>query len=92
MFFLESRIRRGIFGPKCDENWEWRSLLNKELHSFYRSPNIVKVIKSRRLRWAHQVARMEECWSAIKTLTGNKSLGRTRGRWEDNTRIDLKEI
>ena len=59
-------------------------------------PNIVRVIKSRRLRWAGHVARMEEGRSAFKILTGKptgkKPLGRPRSRWEDNIRIDIKEI
>ena len=62
----------------------------------YRSPNIVRVIKSRRLRWAGHVARMEEGRSAFKTFTGTpagkRPLGRPRRRWEDNMRMDLKEI
>ena len=56
---FENRILWRIFGPKSDENGEWRSRHNEELHSLYRSPNIVRVIKSRRLRWAGHVARME---------------------------------
>ena len=60
------------------------------------SPNIVRVIKSRRLRWAGHVARMEEGRSAFKILTGKhtgkRPLGRSRRRWEDNIRMDLKEI
>ena len=62
----------------------------------YRSPNTVRVIKSRRLRWAGHVARMEEGWSAFKTLTGKptgkRPLGRPRHRWEDNIRMDHEEI
>ena len=62
----------------------------------YRSPNIASVIKSRRLRWAGHVARMEEGRSAFKILigkpTGKRSLGRPRRRWEDNIRLDLEEI
>ena len=62
----------------------------------YRLPNIVRVIKSRRLRWAGHVARMEESRSAFKILTGKptgkRPLGRSRHGWEDNIRIDLKEI
>ena len=73
-----------MFGPKRDENGEWRRLHNKELHSLYSSPNIVRVIKSRRLRWAGHVARMEEGRSAFKILTikptGKKPLGRPRQR------------
>ena len=61
---FENRIPRRIFGPKRDENSEWRSLYNEELHSLYRSPNIVRVVKSGRLRWAEHVARMEEGSSA----------------------------
>ena len=58
----------------------------------YRSPNIVRVIKSRRLRWAGHVARMEEGRSAFKLLTGKRPLGRPRRRWQDNIRMDLEEI
>ena len=58
------------FGPERDENGEWRKFHKKELRSFYRSPNIVRVIKSTRLRWAGHVARMEEGRSAFKILTG----------------------
>ena len=67
---FENRILRRIFRPKRDENGEWRRLHNEELHSLYRSPNIVRVIKSRRLRWAGHVARMEEGRSAFNILTG----------------------
>ena len=56
---FENRIVRRIFGPKWDENGEWRRLHNEELHNLYRSPNIVRVIKSRRLRWVGHVSRME---------------------------------
>ena len=62
----------------------------------YRSPNIVRVIKSRRLRWAGHVTRMEESRSVFKTLTskptGKRPLGRPRPRYEDSIRMDLKEI
>ena len=58
-----------IFGTEWDGNGEWRRLHNEELYCFYHSPNIVRVIKSRRLRWAGHVTRME-CRSAFKILTG----------------------
>ena len=71
-------------------------LNSEELHSSYRSSNIVSVIKSRRLRWSGHVARMEEGRSAFKILTdkstGKIPLGRPRRRWENNIRMDLKEI
>ena len=74
----------------------WRRLHNEELHSVYRSPNIARVIKSRRLRWAGHVARMQEGRSTFKLLTGKRTgkrpLGRPRRTWENNIIIDLKEI
>ena len=82
---FEIRILMRIFGTKRDENGEWRRLHNEELHGLYRSPNIARVIKSRRLRWAGHVARMEEGKSAFKILTGGP-----RRRCEDNIRMDLK--
>ena len=66
-----NRILRRIFWPKRGENGEWRRFHNEELYSLYRSPNIVRVIKSRRLRWAGHVARMEEGRSAFKILAVN---------------------
>ena len=65
-------------------------------HCLYRSPDIVRVVKSRILRWAGHVARLEEGRSAFKILTGKptgkRPLGRPRRRWEDNIRTDLEEI
>ena len=83
-----------MFGPKRDENGEWRRL--EEFHNLYFSPNIVKVIRSRRLRWAGHVARMKEGRSAFNiisgTPTGKRPLGIPRRRWEDKIMLDLKEI
>ena len=91
---FENRILRQIFLSKRDAIGEWRRLHSEELHSLYRSPNIGRVIKSRRLRWAGHVARMKEGRGAFKILTGTptgkKPLGRPRRKWEDNIRIDLK--
>ena len=85
---------RRIFGHKRDANGEWRKLHNEELPSLYRSPNRVRAIKSRRLRWAWYVARMEEGRSAFKILTGKPTGKRPLGRprREGNIRLDLEEI
>ena len=60
---------RRIFGPKKDENGKWGKLHDGEIHSLYRSPNIVQMIKSRRLRCVGHVARREECRSSFEILT-----------------------
>jgi hypothetical protein len=92
----ENMILRRIFGPKRDENGVWRRLLNEKLLSLYRSHNIIRVIKSRILRWTGHVARTKEGRSTFKILTGEPtgkiSLGRLRRRWEENVRMDLNEI
>jgi hypothetical protein len=71
-------------------------LHNDELHGLYSSPNIVRVIKSRRMRWAGQVARVEEGRVVYRVLVGRtegkRPLGRPRRRWEDNIKMDLREI
>ena len=93
---FEKSILRRLFWTKRDENGERRRLHNEELHHLYRSHNIVRLIKSRRIRWVGHVARMEEGRSAFKILTGKligkRPLGRPRRRWEDNIRMDLEEI
>ena len=93
----ENRVLRRIFGPKTDGvTGEWRKLHNEELNDLYSSPSILRVIKSRRLRWAGHVARMEEGKSVHKVLVGKpdgkRPLGRPRRRWEDNIKIDLEEV
>jgi hypothetical protein len=88
---------KGIFGPKRDEvTGEWRRLQNKELYALYFSPNIIRVIKSRRLRWAGHMARMGERRGVYRALVGKfegrRPLGRPRRRWEDNIKMDLREV
>ena len=87
---------RRIFEHKRDANGYWRRLHIEELHSLYRSLNIVRVICSRRLRWAGHVARMEEGRNAFKNLTGKptgkRPLGRPRRRSEGTIRMGLEEI
>jgi hypothetical protein len=94
---FENRVLRIIFGPKRDEvTGEWRKLHNEELHILYSSPNIIRQIKSRRLRWAGHVARMGEEKNVYRVLMvkseGKRSVGRPRRRWEDGIRMDLREI
>jgi hypothetical protein len=86
-----------IFGPKGGEvTGEWRKLHNEELHDLYSSPNLVRVIKSRRMRWAGSVARMEEERGVYRVLVGKpegkRPLVRPRRRWEDNIRMYLQEV
>ena len=75
---------------------EWRKLHNEELSDLYCSPNIVPVIKSRRIRWAEHVARMGERKGAYRVLMGKpegqRPLGRPKRRWSDNIKMDLQEV
>jgi hypothetical protein len=94
---FENKVLRRIFGPKRDEvTGEWRRLHNKELNALYSSPNIIRVIKSRRLRWAGHVARMVERRGAYRALVGKpegrRPFGRPRHRWEENIKMDLREV
>jgi len=94
---FENMVLRKIFGPRRDEvTGEWRRLYNEELNDVYSSPNIVRVIKSRRIRWAGHVARMGEERGAYGVLVGKpegkRPLGRPRRRWVDNIRMDLQEV
>jgi hypothetical protein len=92
---FENRVLRRIFGPKREEDGSWRKLHNDELHSLYSSPNIVKEINSRRMRWAGHVARMEVGRGVYRVLVGRleskRPLGRPRHRWENNIKMDLRE-
>jgi hypothetical protein len=94
---LENRVLRRIFGAKRDEvTGEWRKLHNEELHNMYSSPDVIRQVKSRRMRWVGHVARMGEERKVYKVLVGNpegkRPLGRPRRRWENGIRVDLKEI
>jgi hypothetical protein len=82
---FENRVLRRIFGPKRDEvTGEWRNLHNNELHDLYSLPSIIRIIKSRRMRWAGHVARMGEKRNAYRLLVGEpegkRPLGRSRRR------------
>jgi hypothetical protein len=93
---FENRVLRRIFGPKREEDGSWRKLHNDELRNLYSSPNIVRVIKSRRMGLAGHVARMGEGTGAYRVLVGmpdgRRPLGRPRRRREDNIKMDLGDI
>jgi hypothetical protein len=94
---FENRVLRRVFGPKRDEvTGEWRKLLNEELNDLYSLPNIVRVVKSSRMRWAGHVARMEERRGVHRVVMGRpegtRQLGRPRRRWGDNIKMDLQEV
>jgi hypothetical protein len=90
-------VLRKIFARKREEaTGGWRKLHNEELQDLYYSPSIIRIIKSRRLKWARHVARMEEKRNAYRLLVGTpeekRPLGRPRCRWVDNIKMDLLEI
>jgi len=94
---FENMVLRRIFGPRRDEvTGEWRRLHYEELNDFYSSPNIVRVIKWRRMRWTGHVARMGEERGVYRVLVGKpegrRPLGKSRRRWADNIRMDLQEV
>jgi hypothetical protein len=94
---FKDRVLRRIFGPKRDEvTVDWRKLHNEERHNLYSSPDIIRQVKSRRMRWAGHVARMGEDRKEYKVLVGKpegkRPLGRPRRRWEDEIRTHLREI
>ena len=93
----ENRVLRRIFGPKRGEEiGEWRKLHNEELNDLYCSPNIVRVMKSRKMRWAGHEARVGERSGVYRVLVGKpegkRSLGRPRLRWENNIKMNLQEV
>ena len=94
---FENRVLSRVFGPKRDEvTGEWRKLHNEELRDLYSLPNNVRVVKSRRMRWAGYVARMGEGRGVHRVLVGKpegkRPLWRPRRRWEDNIKMDLQEV
>ena len=94
---FENRVLRRVFGPKRDKvTGEWRKLHNKELSNLYCLPNTVRVVKSRRMRWARHVTRMGEGRRVHRVLVGKpegkRPLGRPRRRWEDNIKMDFQEV
>jgi hypothetical protein len=94
---FDNRVLRRVFGPKRDEvTGEWRKLHNEELNDRYSLPNIVRVVKSRRIRWVGHVARMAVERGVYRVLVGKpeekRPLGRPRRRWEDNIKMDLQEV
>jgi len=94
---FENRVLRGVFGSKMDEvTGEWRKLHNEEFRDLYSLPNIVRVVKSRRMRWAGHVARMGEGKVMHRVLVGKsegkRPLGRPRRIWENNIKVDLREV
>jgi hypothetical protein len=93
---FENRVLRRIFGLKRDEvTGEWRKLLSGELHNLYSSPDIIRQIKWKRMRWAGQVGRMGEGRKVYRFLVrkpeGKKPLERPNRRWEDEIRMDLRD-
>ena len=94
---FENMVLRRIFGPKRNEvTVEWRRWHEEELNDLYSSPNIVRVIKSRRMGWAGHVASMGEerevCRVLVGKTEGKRPLERPRRRWVDNIRMDLQEV
>ena len=94
---FKNMVLRRIFGPRREkETGEWSRLHNEELNDLYASPNIVRVIKSRRMRWAGHVACMGEEKGVYRVLVGKsegkRPLGRPRRRWVDNIKMDLQEV
>jgi hypothetical protein len=92
----ENKVWRKILGPKREEDGLWRKLHKDELHSLYSSPDAVRVITSRRMRWVGHAEHMGEGRGVYSVLVGRcegkRPLGRPRCRWKDNIKIDCREI
>jgi hypothetical protein len=91
---FENKLLRRIFGPKRDGvTGGWRKLYNEELHNLYSSSSIIRIIKSKRMRWAGNIARMGEKKNVYMLLVGNpegkRPLGRPRRRWTNNIKMGL---
>jgi hypothetical protein len=94
---FENRVLRRIFGLKRDEVMrEWRKLHNEELRDLYSSPSIIRIIKSKRMKWTGHVARMGEKRNAYTLLVenpeGRRLLGKPRRSWVEDIRMDLREV
>jgi hypothetical protein len=94
---FENRVLRRIFGPKRDEvTGDWSNLHNEVLRDLYSSPSVIRMIKSRRMRWAGRLARVWEKRHEYRLLVGKpegkRQLGRPRRRWVDNIRMDIEEV
>jgi hypothetical protein len=91
---FENRVMRRIFGPKLDEVvGGWRKLHNEELHKSYSSPSIIRMIKSRRMRWAENVALREEARrSLVRKPEGKIPQGKPKRKWQDIIKIDFREM
>ena len=94
---FENRVLRRVFGPKRDEvTGEWRKFYNEWLSDLNSLPKIMRVVKSRKMRWAGHVAHMGEGRGVYRVLVrkteGKRPLGRLRRRWEDNIKMDLQDV
>ena len=94
---MYTELRILLLGPNRDEvTGDWRKLHNAELNDLYSSPNIVRLIKQRIMKWTGQLACLEERRDVCRVLVGKpegkRPLGRPRLRWEDNIKVDLQEV
>jgi hypothetical protein len=89
---FENRVLRRIVGPKRDKvTGGWRKVHNEELHNLYSSPSIIRMMKSRRMRWAGHVARIGAIMNAYTIFVGKPEENRPSRRWVNNIKMDLRE-